>query len=59
MAEQAKLTVQRVKHVKFKQFAMTIAVDGTDAFDLDNGGRATIALNRAAMPLPVDWVLGH
>jgi len=23
---------------------MTIAVDGADAFDLDNGGRATIAL---------------
>ena len=44
MADQAKLTIQRIEHVTGGPFAMTIAVDGTDAFDLANGGRATIAL---------------
>lgn len=44
MTDQAKLTIQRIEHDTGGPFDMTIAIDGADALELQNGQRATVTL---------------
>jgi hypothetical protein len=44
VSEKCKVTVQRIEHVTGCTFGMTIGIDGKDAFELANGGRATVTL---------------
>lgn len=44
MAEQAKVTIQRIEHHTGNAFDMTIGLDGNDVCTLPNGRRATISV---------------